>query len=163
MEVIWSNILLKTQLISLLSQVSEGLAHDPSGKPGSKLNHPHCKFLLFSFKSEFPLLELVTVATCLSPVHLWEDSGPIFSITLLCLGWWSGPVDSPNLLFSRLNKLRYLRHALCPSPPNHLSGLLVDLLQFINISFTWWGSKQDMVPQMRLHKFQAEGCKHFPT
>lgn len=40
---------------------------------------------------------------------------------------------------------------------------LFKLVQFINTSFTKMGSKQDMVPQMSLHKSQAEGCKYFPT
>lgn len=37
---------------------------------------------------------------------------------------------------------------------------LFKLPQFI--SFTKIGSKQDMVPQMELHKSQAEGCKYLP-
>lgn len=37
---------------------------------------------------------------------------------------------------------------------------LFKLLQFV--SFTKMGSKQDVVPQMELHKSQAEVCKYLP-
>lgn len=39
---------------------------------------------------------------------------------------------------------------------------LFKLFQFIEISFIKMGSEQDMVPQMELHKSQAEVCKNLP-
>lgn len=153
---------MKVKLQELRTHLNDFFSHSLSGKSGPKFNHPHCKFLLFSFKAEFPLLQQWQLPLLLL-LYTSEKSLAPSSLSPSCVQVGEGDNWIPLTFSSPGWKTQLPEPPFMHQAPNHLSALLVDLLQFINLSFAWGCSKQDMVPQMWLHRFQAEGCKHFPT